>query len=298
VFGTGEATGPVELDGFAVDAATKRDQWLEATEVAVRLMTEEPFSGHVGAYLSVPERNLVPKPLQKPHPPLWMAAPRLQSALLAAHKGMGALCFSLSVEPEDAQDIVTHYHAAIASDECVPLGCTVTSEVAMVLPMLVHEDEEVAIARGLESAQFYGWSLYYFLQRGATHPHGQSALWATFQAERNQGFDATVVRQPQLRASYGESPFGLRGAVGSVAQVRDLVRRYEQAGCDQLIFICQPGQTAHSHTCESLELFAREIMPEFAARDAAARARRADAFGDSIEQALARRSRVLAGHGQ
>jgi alkanesulfonate monooxygenase SsuD/methylene tetrahydromethanopterin reductase-like flavin-dependent oxidoreductase (luciferase family) len=297
-YGSGEGTGEVELGGFGVDPATKREQWHEATSLAVRLMTETPFPGSEGQFISIPERNVVPKPLQKPHPPLWMAAPRLESALVAAENGMGSLCFSLNVEPDDAAHIVSEYRAKIASAACVPLGLAVNPEVAMVLPMLCHAEEAVAIDRGLEGAQFYGWSLYYFLLRGAEHPHGASRLWETFLEERTAGFDPALVTVPGsgLRASFDkQTPFGIRGAIGSIEQVRELVRRYEQAGCDQLIFLCQPGHTSHEHTCESLRLFATEIMPEFSTRDAGARAKKQALLEPAIQAALARRASVPAG---
>ncbi len=55
----------------------------------------------------------------------------------------------------------------------------------------------------------------------------------------------------------------LRGAIGTPEQVRELVRRYEEAGVDQLIFISQAGRNRHEDICESMELFAREVMGEF-----------------------------------
>src|SRR4051794_27929914 len=75
-FGTGETSSGAELEGFGVDRATKREQWDEALDVVTRMFVEEPFAGHDGRYVSMPPRNVVPKPLQKPHPPLWVACSR------------------------------------------------------------------------------------------------------------------------------------------------------------------------------------------------------------------------------
>ena len=57
----------------------------------------------------------------------------------------------------------------------------------------------------------------------------------------------------------------LRGAIGTPDQIRDLCRRYRKAGVDQIIFVSQAGPNRHEHICESLELFAKEVLPEFAA---------------------------------
>src|SRR6202163_1463041 len=69
-FGTGESSSIGELGGFGIDPADKRAQWEEALEVAIRCMIEEPFTGFKGEHIEMPARNVIPKPLQKPHPPV------------------------------------------------------------------------------------------------------------------------------------------------------------------------------------------------------------------------------------
>src|SRR5215472_6809197 len=101
-FGTGESSSEAELGGFGVDRSTKRDQWHEALDVITRLMVEEPFAGHEGRFVKLPPRNLVPKPLQRPHPPLWVACSRRETIHLAATKGIGALSFSF-IEADEAR---------------------------------------------------------------------------------------------------------------------------------------------------------------------------------------------------
>src|SRR5438270_13541850 len=93
-FGTGEASSEAELGGFLIDRATKRDQWTEAIDAVTRMFVEEPFAGYDGEYVRMPPRNVVPKPLQRPHPPLWVACSRRETIHLAAQKGIGALSFS------------------------------------------------------------------------------------------------------------------------------------------------------------------------------------------------------------
>ena len=68
---------------------------------AVRMMTETPYPGFEGEHFSMPERNIVPKPLQKPHPPLWVAASRRETVMVGARLGMGALGFGFET-PEEA----------------------------------------------------------------------------------------------------------------------------------------------------------------------------------------------------
>ncbi len=113
-FGTGEAGSEAELGGFGVERSTKRDQWTEAIDVIARMLVEEPFAGHKGSWINVPPRNVVPKPLQKPHPPLWVACSRRETIHLAATKGIGALSFSF-VEADEARMWVKDYYDTIES---------------------------------------------------------------------------------------------------------------------------------------------------------------------------------------
>ena len=290
-FGTGESSSEAELGGFEIDRDTKREQWNEALDAVTRMFVEEPFAGWQGEHFSMPPRNVVPKPLQKPHPPLWVACSRRETIHLAATKGIGALSFSF-IEPEQAKEWVDDYYATLDSDDCVPGGFAVNPNVAVVLPMMIHPDEQEAIERGLDGGHFFGYSLAHFYVFG-NHVPGRTNVWEEFQANRGQwGFDRDVAAQTGqvLGAQLLQQGLGsLRGAIGTPDQVRDLLRRYEEAGVDQVIFVAQAGNNRHEHICESLEIFARDVMPEFHERDADRDKEKAERLAPAVERALARR---------
>jgi alkanesulfonate monooxygenase SsuD/methylene tetrahydromethanopterin reductase-like flavin-dependent oxidoreductase (luciferase family) len=268
-FGSGESSSEAELGGFHVDPATKREQWEEGLRVAVRAMTETPFTGVDGKYVHIPPRNVVPKPVQQPHPPLWVACSRRETILLAARHGIGALTFAF-VDPEEAAEYVRAYEETLAT-ECVPLGKSVNAQIACVTPMMCHPDERTAIDRGLEGANFFGYSLAHYYAFGRHEP-AKTDVWAEFVEKRaSKGFspEAAAAQRQELNAKVdSEGSAGLRGAVGTPEQIRAYLRRYEDAGVDQVIFVLQAGKNEHDHICESLELFGREVLPEFAERDA------------------------------
>ena len=289
--GTGETSSGAELEGFGVDRETKRAQWEEMLPVVARMMVEEPFAGADGRFLKMPPRNVVPKPVQKPHPPLWVACSRRETIRLAAEKGIGALSFSF-VEPEEAKAWVDEYHAIIESERCVPGGFAVNPQVACVLPMMCAPDEAQAIERGIDGAHFFGYSLAHYYVFGDHRP-GRTNIYEEFLARRDDvGFARSIITADAAPLGVRVLQQGLgslRGAIGSPEQVRDLCRRYEAAGVDQLIFVMQAGPNRHEHICESIELFASEVMPEFAQRADEADARRAERFAPAIQAALARR---------
>jgi alkanesulfonate monooxygenase SsuD/methylene tetrahydromethanopterin reductase-like flavin-dependent oxidoreductase (luciferase family)/putative sterol carrier protein len=295
--GTGETGSGIELAGFGVERATKRAQWEEAIDALTRMFVEEPFAGADGRHLRMPPRNVVPKPRQRPHPPLWVACSRRETIRMAARRGIGALSFSF-VEPEEAGTWVREYEEIIASEHCVPAGFAVNPRVAVTVPMHVHRDEATAIERAIDGAHFFGYALAHYYVFGEHRP-GRTDLWEEFQARRGDvGFARGAIEAAgdALGIKVLEQGLGsLRGAIGTPEQVRELLRRYERAGVDQVLFVMQAGRTRHEHICEALELFGTEVAPEFAARADAADAAREQRLGPAIEAALARRApaRVL-----
>jgi alkanesulfonate monooxygenase SsuD/methylene tetrahydromethanopterin reductase-like flavin-dependent oxidoreductase (luciferase family) len=289
-FGTGEASSASELGGFGVPRDAKRAMWEESLDAVTRMLVEEPFTGYDGTYLRMPPRNVLPKPLQRPHPPLWVACSRRETIHLAGRSGIGALSFSFA-EPEEAARWVSEYYRLIESEECVPRGFAVNPNIAVVLPMMLHTDEATAIERGIDGAHFFGYSLGHFY--GTQHLVGGTDLWASFSSDRaERGFAREIVAPTAapLAVRLLEAGLGsLRGAVGTPAQVSDLIARYEQAGVDQVMFVMQAGKNAHEHICESIELFAKEVLPRFAEGREEREAAKSERLAAAAERALARR---------
>lgn len=240
-WGTGEASSRLELEGFGIDPKQKRDMWEESVRETARMMASSPYPGLEGRWFSMPHRNIVPKPLQKPHPPIWVACSNRETIKLAARMGIGALTFAF-VDSEEARQWVSEYYDTFER-ECEPIGQEVNPNIAMVTGFMCHENSDTAVERGLRGFQFFGYGLNHYYATG-THVPGKFSVWEDFEAN-------------------GPKELGPTGCIGSPAQVRDTLLKYEQAGVDQVVFIQQGGRNEHDHICESLELFAREVMPEF-----------------------------------
>lgn len=272
-WGTGESGSAMELGGFGVSRDEKGAMWREATEQAVNMTVMSPYPGFTGKYFQMPCRNVVPKPVQKPHPPLWMACSKRESIHKAARNGVGALAFAF-VEPEQAAKWVAEYYDIIRSEECVPIGWTVNANIALVSGMSVHADAGEAVRRGLDGFKFFGYSLGHYAGFGAHRPT-LTDVWSRFLEVKDQ-----------LPNDAGQ------GGIGTPEQVSAHLARYERAGVDQVIFVQQSGLNQHAHICESLELFARAVMPEFKARAAAREAAKQRELAPFIAAALARKPRM------
>jgi alkanesulfonate monooxygenase SsuD/methylene tetrahydromethanopterin reductase-like flavin-dependent oxidoreductase (luciferase family) len=290
-FGTGETSSQSELGGFGVPRNAKREQWDESLNAVTRMFVEEPFAGVDGKWVKMPPRNVVPKPVQKPHPPIWVACSRRDTILMAAHKGIGALSFSFA-EPEEARQWVDEYYRILTSEACIPAGFAVNPNVAIVLPFMCHEDEDTAIQRGVDGAHFFGYSLAHFYVFGDHRP-ARTNVWEEFLANRDKrGFARRVVTADSgpLGVKLLQRGLGsLRGAIGTPDQILDLLRRYEAAGVDQVILVSQAGHNKHEHVMESLELFGKTIFPHFTDRLEEQEAEKAARLAPYVEAALARR---------
>ncbi len=292
-FGTGESSSETELGGFLIDPAQKRPMWEEGLRVALRCMTETPFTGHAGKYVTVPPRNVVPKPFQKPHPPVWVACTRRDTIHMAAQRGIGALSFSF-FDPEEARHWVDDYYSTLEA-EGVPIGDAVNANIACVSSFMCHADEAEAIARGSEGANFLGYSLGHYYVFGRHRP-GVTDVWKEYIERRAQaGYDPAAVEAARLHSDrlgakvVEAGTSGLRGAVGSPRQVREFLRRYEDFGVDQVILASQTGKNRHEHVMESLELFAREVLPEFQDREPKHAAEKERRLAPVIEKVMARK---------
>ncbi len=272
-WGTGESGSRIELDGFGVPLDEKKAMWQEGVEQTANMMALSPYPGFQGRYFSMPCRNVVPKPVQKPHPPIWVACSRRETIHAAARAGIGALCFAF-VDPSEAGKWVKEYYDIIRSEECVPIGHRVNANIAMVTGFSVHEDAAEAKRRGAEGFQFFGYSLGHYYVYGHHRP-GRTNIWERFQKARAELEDV-----------------GAGSGIGTPEQVGAHLQRFAEAGVDQVIFIQQSGRNRHEHICDSMTLFAERVMPHFRAEAAKRERTKAAELAPFIEAALARKRRM------
>jgi alkanesulfonate monooxygenase SsuD/methylene tetrahydromethanopterin reductase-like flavin-dependent oxidoreductase (luciferase family) len=280
--GIGEGATRLELGGFNIPAKEKRAMSLEAAEQIANMMVLEPYPGFEGRFFKFPCRNVVPKPVQKPHPPMWMACTNRDTIKIAASHGLGALAFSFLDEAE-ARTWSQIYYDIIKSDACVPLGHSINANIAMVSAFSLHGDRAEAMRRGQEGFEFFRYAIS-ALVTNDTVP-GRSRLWEEFQAQRTSGALAATYEGTQgLAGAFQASP-----GIGTPADFAAHVRAYEAAGVDQIILLQQAGRNVHADICASLELFASDVLPEFKAKAEARERLKSEELAPFIAKALARK---------
>jgi len=139
-FGTGRSATWTELGGFRCEPDHTKEMWDEALRAIPRMWQDGYFSFE-GKYFSMPPRNILPKPIQKPHPPLWVAVSSPETAIQAAERGIGLLGVSIGT-PAEYEQRVRDYRRIIKS--CEPVGEYVNEQVNGVGWMYTAESDEEA----------------------------------------------------------------------------------------------------------------------------------------------------------
>jgi alkanesulfonate monooxygenase SsuD/methylene tetrahydromethanopterin reductase-like flavin-dependent oxidoreductase (luciferase family) len=263
-FGTGESASDMELGGFGTERSLKKAMWEESTRECLRMMTTVPYPGYEGEFFGMPPRNVIPKPLQKPHPPVWVAASRRETVMLAARLGIGSLGFGFETAEEAAERIPRYYE--LVQEECRPIGAAINPAVATVATMICCPTNEEAVAQGLSGAQFFAFSLGRGTPPNPPRNPGHDHLYREF-IESRRARDQSRNQEPSDEGQRALYRAGQRGGfIGTPAFIRENLKSYEAAHLDAMIFVAQCGDRRHDQIMASLELFAMEVMPEFQER--------------------------------
>jgi alkanesulfonate monooxygenase SsuD/methylene tetrahydromethanopterin reductase-like flavin-dependent oxidoreductase (luciferase family) len=248
-WGTGKSASLVEQAAFESDRATLHDQWLEALDIIPRMWSEPVFQ-HKGRFVDIPSVQVIPKPIQVPHPPIYAACSKPDTAALAGSLGVGALNFAIGSDDYLA-DKVDGYRRAVA--QAKPAGRAVTNSFACTPVTLVLHDDRRACAEGFRGARFFAdtLSLYYL---SGSRPVGHLDIGRDFFP------DDQLDEAMRLRNAPG-SQVGV--IAGDPACARETVQRFVDIGVDELLLVMATGTVPHDLVMESLRTFAEEVMPHF-----------------------------------
>ncbi|MDO8615524.1 MAG: LLM class flavin-dependent oxidoreductase [Dehalococcoidia bacterium] len=253
--GTGRSITEQELGGFGIDPADSRPMWEEAVRMIPQMWTSETFSWE-GEYFVVPPRNVLPKPVQKPHPPMWMACTQPESFRIAGARGLGALSFGF-IAPGVLEASISIYRDAVSRAE--PVGAFVNNQFAATAFACVAPTDKEALANGRPAAEFFQQSIGILFV-----PWAKKA-----DAPASYQYYVSMAQMIEERLEHSEGrefeEAWESGAIciGSPERVRKVVERYAESGVDQLILMMQAGRIPHESVMQTITLFGEEILPAF-----------------------------------
>jgi alkanesulfonate monooxygenase SsuD/methylene tetrahydromethanopterin reductase-like flavin-dependent oxidoreductase (luciferase family) len=246
-WGSGKSASLTEQLAFENNIAELHGQWLEALDMIPRMWQQDVFE-YIGQYFDIPPVRIIPKPLQKPHPPIFAACSRPESAEKVGHLGIGALNFALGNEAQIRENVDAYRRAVTASQ---PKHYQKNNSFACTPPTLCLDDDMKACRYGERGARFFNQSLSFYYLSG----------------KRNIG--PVPSNREFLPDSKLEKVMGLRGSeealglpvYGDPIHCREIVSRYVSAGVDELILIMQLGTVPHDLVMESIKTFAERVIP-------------------------------------
>ena len=253
--GMGESSSSTELEPFGIAIDEKRAVFEEAVQ-AIMPMFKDGGSEHHGKYFDLPLRNVLPKPVQKPHPPLWVACSQLDTLAKCGEWGMGALGFQF-VSADAAHAWVHAYYNAFVKRQKKLADYQTNPNIALVSFFMCAKTDEEARIRA-DGDTFFQFCLKYYSSSTGDRkrpPPGAVDMWEEYNKWKRAN--------PEAHAS------ALRGGlIGSPETIRRKLKKFQTSNIDQVVLLNQAGKNTHEHICESLQLFAREVMPEFQAAHA------------------------------
>jgi alkanesulfonate monooxygenase SsuD/methylene tetrahydromethanopterin reductase-like flavin-dependent oxidoreductase (luciferase family) len=248
-WGSGKSSSLVEKVAFENELDTLHEQWLEALEMIPRMWSSDVFS-HDGRFFHVAPTQVVPKPVQTPHPPMFAACSKPDSAAAVGRRGLGALNFAIGTDDYLAQK-VEDYRRAVA--ESKPIGRAKNDHFACTPACLVLEDDNKACSYGYRGAKFFLEALQrYYL--GGDRPTGVLPIDREFLRDDDL---ASAMAQRNAPGSH------VATIVGDPSCAREVVERFVDIGVDELILVMQMGTVPHELIMESIRTFAEKVIPHF-----------------------------------
>ncbi len=236
-FGTGRGAATYHVEAFGCSADESKAMWEESLRVICSMFLDQPFPGWNGTYYrNLPPRDIVPKPIQQPHPPLWVAATKPETFADAARLGLGVIGV-VRLGPAQLEPAIKAYKEMIP--HCVPVGGAVNHQIGAFA--ICGIDRDYHVGRDIAGAA----GRWYF-------GDNQSPL----QAHR---FDS----QAQLRLSNDqliEQGIIIGGDPDSVCRG---IERWMNVGVDTLLLMLGAGHTTHEQVMRGLDLLGEKVIPKF-----------------------------------
>ena len=249
IIGIGRGYQKHEFDGYGLDMAESRERLVEGMDIAVKAWTEERFA-YEGKFHSFPEVMVSPKPVQKPHPPIWMAVTHSpESVDVAVRNRWGLLTVGSTffpAAPEADENLIKLYRSKMLEAGVPDDDITVAAVRAMYLADDDGEALEIIRPRRQWSAD-----MDEFLRKPLA------------EAGRMSGYEHYVkdpFTDPELRAKreYESGRF-----IGSPEKVKQSVKDLESRHVSHLLGYLDSGGLSYEELETTLHLFAEKVMPDF-----------------------------------
>lgn len=268
-FGAGRSATRRELEGFRINPHDTREMQEEAYRHIVGIWTNDEYSFE-GKHWSMPRRTVVPKPVQKPHPPLWCASSTPDGHFEIGKMGLGVLSFATATPPEELVAKYKAYEDGLAACDD-PVGHEINPRKVALSFTYCADTNDKAKSIGLTAMQKhmeYALPLFGALPdyaRQFQQDLGTFAYTTEYKKKVEEGGG-----KPKLDL---EEVFKIGGAmIGDPQYCLDLALRFEAIGADILFCSINPWDIPHEEVMRSIELLGTHVIPVLEERERASAA--------------------------
>lgn len=251
-FGFGRGYSPIEYQCFDADMAKSREITQEAFEIILKCLLEQTFK-HSGDFFSLPEINVLPKPIQKPHPPIWTAAVSPDSFQLAAKLGIGVLAGPFKPWFMVKEDIRLYRNSWQTVDHSSS-NINLNNKTGMTIGILCLENAKQARQSGKVAFEWFYQNL--LLQ---TTPVLKKLYSSYEYYNKFSHFHKILSSTINLKIL---ETLGLV-IVGSPNECIEKLEKIQAAGVDHFILSVGAGAIDSNIVKESISLIASDVMPHF-----------------------------------
>ena len=269
--GVGRTKGPYQLTPFGTDVAQTQGMMIETLDCLSGMWTQDVFA-HEGKNWSIPPREVIPKPIQKPRPPLWMACTQEDTFRLAGQLGLGCLVNTLG-GTDKTRGLVNTYFKAIENPN--PVGHFINKQVVASTIGFCDENGGKAREKGSAVASWYlNQSRQRFtLEWAGVDPNAVPDEYKFYmQGGAVRGGGPSADPQQQKPPSQDELLAGGGYCVGNPDDCIRVIEEFEAMGVNEIMPIFQAGHATHEEVLNSIRLFGKYIIPHFQEKEKRAKA--------------------------
>ena len=254
IAGVGRGYAKAEFDAYGLDMSDSRERFVEGMDISVKAWTKERFS-YDGSFFSFPQVMVVPKPIQKPHPPVWMAVTNSPESVDIAVRNRWHLFTTGSTffpaAPEADENLIKLYRSKLQDSGVEPDDMTIAAVRRMYVAHTSEEAERV-MAPKIE------WSTN--LIRSLRAPAAALAAAGSLRGYEQYSPD----RDPLLNRGLGEKQaVEAMGAIGTPEKVIATIEELQAKHVGHFIAYVDTGGPSFDEIQRSLRLFAQKVMPRF-----------------------------------
>jgi alkanesulfonate monooxygenase SsuD/methylene tetrahydromethanopterin reductase-like flavin-dependent oxidoreductase (luciferase family) len=229
----------------------------------------EGFEWH-GELLQVDEHPILPRPVQMPHPPLYLACTKNETVKLAAEYGIGALVLGFT-GPDGVAEMRRMYDDTIANRTGKRfVSSEVNNHFSALCPTIVLDDADAALQIGARGQRFFAEAIAHWYGAGPPPSAGDDTDQSVAITQSKDRMVAKLHEMDIPASPLQTASFTIvEHAYGNWKDAIAYAERLEEAGADEIMCLIQMGTVPQEACLETIRQWGEHVIPHFRAKESA-----------------------------